>query len=50
MTTPDGARKVYLPEGRWIDFWTGEVHEGGRYRAVSAPLDRVSRCSSGTAR
>ena len=20
--------KVYLPEGRWIDYWTGEIYEG----------------------
>lgn len=20
--------RVYLPEGRWIDYWTGELHEG----------------------
>jgi alpha-glucosidase len=23
-------RRLYLPEGRWIDFWTGETVEGGR--------------------
>lgn len=22
-------RKVYLPKGRWIDFWTNELYEGG---------------------
>jgi hypothetical protein len=31
VNDPSGERKVYLPEGRWIDFWTKEVHEGGRY-------------------
>lgn len=41
MTSPDGTRQVYLPEGRWVDYWTGEVLEGGRYRAVSAPLDQI---------
>ncbi|MEV6157859.1 TIM-barrel domain-containing protein [Nonomuraea sp. NPDC052129] len=41
MTTPDGTRQVYLPEGRWVDYWTGELMEGGRYRAVSAPLERI---------
>jgi alpha-glucosidase/alpha-D-xyloside xylohydrolase len=25
------SRRVYLPRGdRWYDFWTGELHEGGR--------------------
>jgi alpha-D-xyloside xylohydrolase len=27
----DGVRDVYLPSGRWIDFWTGEVLEGSRW-------------------
>ena len=24
------SRRVYLPQGAWQDFWTGERHEGGR--------------------
>ena len=24
------TRRVYLPRGRWFDFWTEERHEGGR--------------------
>lgn len=31
-------RSVYLPEGRWIDYWDGEVHEGGRHILAAAPL------------
>lgn len=31
-------RCVYLPEGRWIDYWDGELHEGGRYILAAAPL------------
>jgi alpha-D-xyloside xylohydrolase len=27
----DGVRDVYLPAGKWIDFWTGEVLEGNRW-------------------
>jgi alpha-D-xyloside xylohydrolase len=23
-----GCRDVYLPAGRWVDFWSGEVREG----------------------
>ena len=26
-----GTRKVYLPEGRWYDFFTGRLYEGGKY-------------------
>jgi alpha-glucosidase/alpha-D-xyloside xylohydrolase len=30
-------RAVYLPRGRWFDFWTEEILEGGR--EVSRPVD-----------
>jgi alpha-glucosidase (family GH31 glycosyl hydrolase) len=33
------SRKVYLPEGRWFDFWTGEPMEGGTYKEVNCPLN-----------
>ncbi|TCR65350.1 TIM-barrel domain-containing protein [Bosea sp. BK604] len=32
---------VYLPEGRWHDFWTGEVYEGPAGVTVAAPLERL---------
>ncbi|GAA1276067.1 alpha-xylosidase [Sphaerisporangium rubeum] len=41
MTDPDGTRQVYLPAGSWVDHWTHEVHEGGRYITVTTPLDRI---------
>ncbi|MBO0792244.1 MAG: alpha-xylosidase [Ktedonobacteraceae bacterium] len=34
-----GERSIYLPEGRWIDFWTREVITGSRSITVRAPLD-----------
>jgi alpha-D-xyloside xylohydrolase len=37
-------RKVYLPKGRWHDYWTREVYEGGRVVDVAKPLDQVPRC------
>ena len=27
----NGVRDVYLPEGKWVDFWTGEISEGCRW-------------------
>lgn len=33
------ARTVYLPQGTWIDYWTKEVIEGGRYIIKETPLD-----------
>lgn len=35
------SREVYLPAGRWYDFWTDRVCEGPGRRVVEAPLDRV---------
>lgn len=32
-------RLVYLPEGVWYDFWTGERHEGKQYVVRTTPLD-----------
>ncbi len=36
-----GARErmVYLPEGIWYDYWTGERREGGSFFVKEAPLD-----------
>ena len=33
------ARIIYLPKGLWIDYWTEERIEGGRYILREAPLD-----------
>lgn len=32
-------RMVYLPEGKWIDYWTGEEHLGPVYIIKDAPID-----------
>jgi alpha-D-xyloside xylohydrolase len=37
---PGGERDVYLPHGRWVDFYSGEASEGGRWIHVHTPLDR----------
>jgi alpha-D-xyloside xylohydrolase len=39
VNDPSGERRVYLPEGKWIDYWTKEVHEGGRYIATKHGLE-----------
>lgn len=36
----EDKRDVYLPEGEWVNFFTGERHEGGRWlKGVEVPLD-----------
>ncbi|MCH5268612.1 MAG: DUF4968 domain-containing protein [Lachnospiraceae bacterium] len=39
--TDQGARSraVYLPEGEWVDYWTGVRIEGGKYILREAPPD-----------
>ena len=37
----DTTVKVYLPRGKWYDFYTKEAYEGGRYITTDAPLDRI---------
>lgn len=35
------TRKLYLPQGSWIDWWTGEAVKGGRYLTVTMPLEKM---------
>lgn len=35
------TRVVYLPEGTWYDYWTGQRYEGKQYLNTLAPLDQV---------
>jgi alpha-glucosidase (family GH31 glycosyl hydrolase) len=39
----EGARlrTLYLPPGAWVDWWTGEVWDGGRTITVDAPLGQI---------
>jgi alpha-glucosidase len=34
-------RLVYLPQGIWYDFWSGEKHEGGHSIIADAPVDKL---------
>ncbi|MGN1329196.1 MAG: TIM-barrel domain-containing protein [Eubacterium sp.] len=33
--------KVYLPDGNWYDFWSGEKYQGSREIEAYAPIDRI---------
>ena len=38
----EGKRDIYLPEGLWVNFFTGQRMEGGRwYYDVEVPLDQM---------
>jgi alpha-D-xyloside xylohydrolase len=38
---PQGRVRVYVPPGRWFDFWSGETVEGPRWLDITMPLDRL---------
>jgi alpha-D-xyloside xylohydrolase len=38
----DKTRSVYLPaDHEWIDFWTGEIMDGGQMILADAPIDKI---------
>ena len=42
VLNPEGVRNVYLPRGKWIDLWSGEVLEGPvMLEKVPSPLHRI---------
>jgi len=36
-----GTRQVYLPQGTWYDFWTGDRYDGGRRHDVAMGPTRI---------
>jgi alpha-D-xyloside xylohydrolase len=36
-----GDVTVYLPPGRWYEFWQGAVHEGPKFLELNVPLDSM---------
>ncbi len=34
-------RRVYLPEGGWYNYWTGDYYRGGQSWVMEAPLERM---------
>ncbi len=42
VTEPDATtRRLYLPQSKWFDFWTGSSVAGGHTIDANAPLDRL---------
>ncbi len=33
--------KVYLPRGKWVDFWNDVEYEGGKYIEVETPIEKI---------
>ncbi len=42
VTEPGSAtRRLYLPNAKWYDFWTGAAVQGGRTLDAPSPIDRL---------
>lgn len=42
VTEPGATeRRIYLPEGKWYEFWAGATVSGGKFMNIAAPLDRM---------
>lgn len=42
VTEPgERTKMVYLPKGKWYDYWTHELLEGGMEHLIQAPLDSM---------
>ncbi|HWZ84395.1 MAG TPA: glycoside hydrolase family 31 protein [Terriglobales bacterium] len=42
VTEPAAStRQVYLPNAKWVDFWTGATSDGGSEVTAAAPSDRL---------
>jgi alpha-glucosidase (family GH31 glycosyl hydrolase) len=35
------TRKIYMPKGEWVNYWTGEHYTGGTDKTIAAPLDQI---------
>jgi alpha-glucosidase len=35
------GRRMYIPKGRWYDYWTNETLEGGTEKWVDADIDKI---------
>ena len=43
VLSPGGqGRMIYLPKGKWYNFWTGEAMDGGKELWVDVPMDKTA--------
>ena len=38
---PEASRRLWIPPGRWADFWTGQIYEGNRFLDFSLVEDQI---------
>jgi len=38
---PENERDIYLPEGEWVDYWSGKIYRGKKTIRYKAPLNVI---------
>jgi alpha-glucosidase len=41
LSETEDAKKLYLPEGKWLDWWTNKVYEGSQWIFIQVPINRI---------
>ncbi len=41
LSETEDTRKLYLPEGEWLDWWTHKVYKGKQWILVEAPIGQI---------
>ena len=41
LTEFENSKKLYLPEGKWLNWWDNKVYDGGQWILVEAPIERI---------
>jgi alpha-glucosidase len=41
LSETENFKKLYLPEGKWLDWWDGKVYQGKQWIIVEAPINRI---------
>ncbi len=34
-------KKLYLPEGKWFDWWTGKIYDGNQWIIIEVPINQI---------
>ena len=41
LSENESFKKLYLPNGKWLDWWSSKVYEGNQWIIVEAPMDKI---------
>ena len=41
LSETENSKKLYLPAGKWLDWWSNRVYEGNQWIFVEAPINKI---------